>query len=343
MDILDKLFSRELTRRTGEKAIKIDTNEKAKTRGRAKFLGSSALKASTKKSQKPKKIKPSKNSKNPSKNSKTKPKNIPKPQEGSLFRRLNIRFPMLKFFAVLIIGTAAILDLLDFTISKTYDTPAKIQTAPMSRHVKVSARSLTGKKLIILTFDDGPAPATTPKLLDILKKKGVPATFFVLGTMAKKHPDIVKRIKSEGHTIASHTMYHQSLPRISSQAAAADINEAKSVIKNITGENPAFTRPPYGNYNAAIQKLIDTPIILWSVDTLDWKTKTTDSIVSTALSQAKDGGIILMHDIYPTTVDAVSTLIDKFRAAGFEFASIDEVAKIRGRTLSNTPYYSFYP
>ena len=272
-------------------------------------------------------------------------KNIKKsPGKTSFFHRLDVRFPWLKLAAVCLLGFIAIIDLLDLTVSKLSDPYDKIRIAPMSYHVRVTKRVLEGKMLVALTFDDGPSSATTPKLLDILYAEDVPATFFMLGNMARNNPDIVRRAESEGHTIASHTMYHQNLIRISTAAVRSDINEASTVFKDILGHLPTLTRPPYGNFNSTIGSIIGTPLILWSVDTLDWKNKSTDAIMETTLSQVHDGAIILMHDIHPTTVETVPTLISTLRSLGYEFVTVPELVEIRGKKLtSGAAYYNFRP
>lgn len=275
---------------------------------------------------------------------KTSSRTPPKKHQRSLFRRLDIRFPWLKLVFICVVGLVAILDLLDLTISRVYDPYSKIKIAPMSRHVRATERVLEGKMLVALTFDDGPSAETTPRLLDILYQKDVPSTFFMLGSMARNNPDLVKRAVSEGHEVASHTMYHQNLIRISASAIESDLAESKAVFNDILGHTPNFTRPPYGNFNNNVSKFVGTPMILWSVDTLDWKNKATEPIVSTAMSQVHDGAIILMHDVHPTSVDAVPVLIDSLRGAGYEFVTIPELIEIRGATVSpGSAYYNFRP
>ena len=274
----------------------------------------------------------------------TSAKSSSKSKKSTFLQRINIRFPWLKLVAVLIIGLIAILDLLDLTISRANETYHYISIAPMSQHVRITERDITGKKLVALTFDDGPSNLTTPTLLDTLKNRDVPATFFVLGNMARNNPELVKRMEKEGHDIASHTMYHQNLIRITPAAVQSDINEANSVFWDILDHAPKYTRPPYGNINDAVRNNVGTPMILWSVDTLDWKSKNPDAIVSTAMSEIYDGAIILMHDIYPTSVDAIPTLIDKIRESGYEFVTITELAKVRNVSLENgAVYYSLKP
>ena len=267
-----------------------------------------------------------------------------KSPRGSLFHRLDVRLPWLKLIVVLTIGLIAILDLTDLTISRIRDPYDKIKIAPMSHHAKITERDPTGKMLIALTFDDGPFPTTTPRLLDILTEKDVPATFFMLGNMARGNPEIVQRAARERHEIASHTMYHQNLASLSTAAVQSDINEANTTFNAILGTGPAYTRPPYGNINDVVSASVGTPMILWSVDTRDWQNKDTGAIVSTAMSEVYDGAIILMHDIYPTSVDAIPTLVDTLRQAGYEFVTISELAKLRGvQLVPGTAYYSLRP
>lgn len=262
----------------------------------------------------------------------------------SFFRRLDIRFPWLKLVAVVLIGVFAILDFLDFTISRIGDPYDKIKIAPMSYHVRATERYFNGRMLVALTFDDGPSAETTPTLLDILFQKDVPATFFMLGNMARNNPDLVRRAEKAGHDIGSHTMYHQNLVRISANAVQNDIKEAKTIFNDILGRLPLYTRPPYGNINNNVRSSVGTPMILWSVDSLDWQSKNVDAIVATVMEQVHDGAIILMHDIYPTSVEAVPIIIDKLRDSGYEFVSVSELVKMRGANLSSgTAYYNFRP
>ena len=179
-----------------------------------------------------------------------------------MFRRLNLRWPWLKLVLVLFIGLMAILDLLDLTIPKVSEDYRRISIAPMSKHVRATERIFEGRKLVALTFDDGPSPDTTSNLLDILYAKDVPVTFFMLGDKAASHPDIVARAARKGNVVASHTMSHQNLIRIPASSAQSDIDAAKSVFQSILGAAPSLTRPPYGNYNDNVRNFTSTPLIL---------------------------------------------------------------------------------
>lgn len=223
----------------------------------------------------------------------------------------------------------------------------KVPVAPMQVHVKVpilTKKDLNGKKLVALTFDDGPSSATTPRLLDILKEKGAQVTFFALGNASSGNPEIIKREEAEGHEVATHTMRHNQLNKMSADAIRADVNEAKGVIKNILGHDPRLLRPPYGAVNDMVSNVVDLPMILWTVDTLDWKYRNTESILANTREQVFDGAIILMHDIHPTSVDAVPVLIDFLRGEGYEFVTVTQLANLRKETIQRGVLYgSFKP
>lgn len=293
----------------------MNTSGSASSRPKARSLGARALKATTDSS-----------------------------HRKSLLHRIDVRLPWLKLAVVALIGFVAIIDLLDFTISRVDDPGNKIRIAPMSKHIRATERIFKGKKLVALTFDDGPSPDTTPRLLDILYDKDVLATFFTLGSRARSNPDIIKRAAKEGHEVASHTMYHQNLIRIPIASAEADIKESKEIYKSILGHDPGYTRPPYGNTNSTVSSAIGTPLILWSVDTEDWKNKSPETMLSLTMDEVYDGAIILMHDIYPASVDAVPNLVDTLRNNGYEFVTISELVKLRNISPQNgVIYYDFRP
>lgn len=267
-------------------------------------------------------------------------------RDKSFFRTVNRKYPWLKFGILVAVLTLAGLTLIELLVPMQEPKELLVLT-PMSLHVKVPDRPLrvlTGKKLVALTFDDGPGRETTPRLLDILYNKGAVATFFELGTKVKDNPDITKRVIDDGHEVASHTMYHQNLSRLSAGQIQMDINEADRVFVDILGKKPELVRPPYGAINNTVRAAIKEPLILWTVDTLDWKTRDTGMIVAEAKRGVFDGAIILMHDIYDTTVDAVPIIIDELRTMGYEFVTVTELAEIRGEKLGvGISYGSFRP
>ncbi len=206
----------------------------------------------------------------------------------------------------------------------------------------VKKRDLKDKKLIALTFDDGPAPTTTSRLLDILKEKKVPVTFFVLGMMARNYPDIVKREVAEGHELASHTTNHANLSKMSVEQIQQDMNESCQILINVTGKCAELVRPPYGAINENVIGGIARPLITWSVDTEDWKSRNADKIRAEVKRSSFNGAVVLFHDIYDTTVDAIPMVIDDFRAAGYEFVTISEMAQARGVKLERGGVYGVF-
>lgn len=257
---------------------------------------------------------------------------------------VNKRVPWLKFGVV---GVIVFFGFLVFRGTFRYFSGEKgtvIPRTPMLSQVKVPERvfrgDLNGKKLVALTFDDGPYSETTPRLLDILKEKGAVATFFELGMRAKDNTEITKRVFEEGHEVGSHTMYHQDLIELSNEAVEGDIKEANAVFEEILGIKPKITRVPYGNSNQFIREHVKTPLIYWSVDTKDWETKDTNKVVEETMKATSDGAIILYHDIYGSTVDAIPIVIDQLRDQGYEFVTVSELAELRGVRLENGEVYT---
>ena len=180
-------------------------------------------------------------------------------------------------------------------------------------------------KSIAISFDDGPGATTTPQLLQILKEKNVHATFFVLGENTAQHPEIVKQTAEAGHEIGNHTYDHQDLAVLSAQSITEEVAKTDTEIKKATGKTPTFVRPPYGSITSVGASVIQRPIIEWSVDSEDWKTRNPDLILQKIQATVYDGAIILFHDIYPETIRAVPQVIDYLQEQGYRITTVGDL------------------
>lgn len=181
------------------------------------------------------------------------------------------------------------------------------------------------KKEIALTFDDGPHPVYTQKLLDGLKERGVRVSFFLIGQNIDGNEDIILRMKEEGHLIGNHSQNHMQLSKENIDAACQQINATNQKIFDITGEMPSYIRPPYGSWSEELECIVPMTVALWDVDTLDWKSQNKNQIVRHVLKHADDGAVILMHDVYETSVDAALEIIDTLTKEGYNFVTVDEL------------------
>lgn len=188
------------------------------------------------------------------------------------------------------------------------------------------------KKQVALTFDDGPDNNYTPKILDILEKEHIKATFFVVGTMAKRYPSSLKRIYDDGHIVANHSWNHPILSKMPVPAVLKQIEDTNNVVTSVIGKTPLLVRPPYGALNKNLESAIGNKgykLIYWNVDTLDWNNQTADKIVATVKKEMKPGSIILQHsagaESIQDTVDALPKLIAFLRDQNYEFVTIDDM------------------
>lgn len=195
-----------------------------------------------------------------------------------------------------------------------------------------------GKKLIALTFDDGPGPYTE-RLLNGLKERGVKVTFFMLGSRAQSYSSTVARAYREGHQIANHSFDHPELTSLSDQSVKNQIQSTNDALAKASGGSGFFVRLPYSSGNSRVNSLVGAPIIRWSVDTRDWAVLNTAAVASNILRDAFDGAIVLLHDIHLTSVDGVLSAIDSLKNQGYEFVTVRELFRRRGRTLSNGTVY----
>jgi peptidoglycan/xylan/chitin deacetylase (PgdA/CDA1 family) len=182
-------------------------------------------------------------------------------------------------------------------------------------------------KCVALTFDDGPAESTG-RLLDILAAHHVRATFFIVGEQAAKFPELVRREHEAGHQIADHSYTHADLGRASTKKIMSELTRTQEAIRRASGVTPAMLRPPYGSVSkrlTAITERTGLAQVLWTVDPLDWEHRDAKYVERRVLKAVKPGYIVLMHDIYPTTVAAIPAIIERLAAEGYAFVTVPEL------------------
>lgn len=178
---------------------------------------------------------------------------------------------------------------------------------------------------VALTFDDGPNSEHTKTLLDGLKKRGVKASFFLMGKNIEGNEDLVKRMHDEGHLIGNHTFDHVQLNKLSDAQACDQITKTSNRIYEITGEYTTFIRPPFGEWKKDLDCVVTMIPVLWDIDPLDWKTDNVDQVVSRVEKDVEDGDIILLHDNYASSVEAALRIVDDLSKQGYRFVTAEEL------------------
>ena len=183
------------------------------------------------------------------------------------------------------------------------------------------------KPVVALTFDDGPNASSTPILLDGLKERKVRATFFLIGENVEKDENekIVKRMYEEGHLIGNHTYTHCNLSKLETGEAKKELEQTDTVIEKITGKQPVFVRAPYGEHPVDSEQDLSRIYIGWTVDPLDWMTEDAGAVVKTVVEEINPGDVILLHDCYPSSVQAAIRIVDLLQGKGYEFVTVDHL------------------
>ena len=231
-------------------------------------------------------------------------------------------------------------DLDSFMIDLDSSTISMVYTEVFDYDVVTNKKINNSDKLIALTFDDGPN-YNTSKVLDVLAKYNVKATFFVLGSKAKDNKKILKREYDSGMEIGNHTFNHLLLTKYKENVIKDEIDKTSSVIFEVTGRYPKLLRPSYGAYNNTIKKIGDMPIIIWDIDTLDWKYHNSKRIASRVINKVKNGDIILMHDIYSATANSLNIIIPELQNRGYTFVTIPELFYYKEITLEKGRVYGY--
>ena len=199
---------------------------------------------------------------------------------------------------------------------------------PVAPGIRVSSVRVPGN-YVAITFDDGPSSSLTPQVLDILKRHGARATFFVQGINASRNQSILARAAAEGHEIGNHTYSHIKMTGSSTERVCSEISRANSIIEAATGRKPTVMRPPYGAVNANLVNLMYNKFglktIMWNVDTRDWQHPGVGVVVQRAVGGATPGSIILLHDIHASTLQAVEGIVTGLQARGFELVTVSQL------------------
>lgn len=195
------------------------------------------------------------------------------------------------------------------------------------------------KPMVALTYDDGPS-IYTPQILDVLEQYHARATFFEVGNRVGMYPKTVKRIDGMGCELGNHSYDHANLGIADAGKVQTELSQTDSKIKSLTGKVPALVRPPYGSIGGNLRSNAKRPLILWSIDTLDWKTRNAASVYASVMNYVKDGDIILMHDLYLSTVNASKQIIPELIRRGYQLVTVSELAEYKGISLHAGESYS---
>lgn len=215
--------------------------------------------------------------------------------------------------------------------------------SPAAVTVEGSAE-LEERPVVALTFDDGPRRSSTGKLLDGLAQRGVKATFFLVGEEIPGNEDLVQRMDEEGHQIGTHSYDHVYLTGLNAADFARQVDRTEKMLEEIVGHGGFALRPPYGAIDNGVEKCANSPLILWSVDPEDWKYKDAGRVAEHIVANVRDGDVILLHDIYPTSVEAALQVVDRLQEKGFLFVTVEELACHRHTELAaGKTYRHFYP
>ncbi len=195
-----------------------------------------------------------------------------------------------------------------------------------------AAVSADAEKYVALTFDDGPIAATTGPLLDGLKERGARATFFVVGGFIPWNGELLLRMAEEGHQIGQHTYSHVVLEEQSDRTVRRELQQTEQLLQELLGEGDYWLRPPYGRIAERQYSLAETPLITWTVDPEDWRLLDAEKVRDAVLREVESGDVILMHDIYESSVEAALMIVDELQRQGYRFVTVRELMELQGVT-----------
>lgn len=194
-------------------------------------------------------------------------------------------------------------------------------------------------KMIALTFDDGPYPPVTERIVKTLAENDARATFFVVGNRVEQYKTTLELTYEGGNQIASHTYSHKDLTKLSIKDIKEEISHSNKCINSIVPVGETYLRPPYGTKNDIMKQNVGVPMIFWSVDTLDWSSRDAKSIYKEIIDTVKDGDILLMHDLYPSTADAMELVVPKLIEEGYQLVTVQELFEAKGIDIVDGSVY----
>lgn len=206
------------------------------------------------------------------------------------------------------------------------ESAAEVTGTPASAPAELTAKP----RCVALTFDDGPRRATTAPLLDGLRERGASATFFLVGERLAGNEDLIRRMAAEGHQVGNHTWDHVRLKGDTTAHQLLEIQQTEDALAEILGGGGYWLRPPYGLIDPEAGPLIPVPMAQWSVDPRDWESRDTAAVVRAVLAEVEPGDIILLHDIYQTSVDAALQIVDALTEQGYWFVTVEELLALNG-------------
>lgn len=196
------------------------------------------------------------------------------------------------------------------------------------------------EKLVALTFDDGPWPQTTAQLLDGLAARGAKATFFVIGEQLDGREDVVRRMAQEGHQVGSHTWSHSNLGAVTVSEALSEVTRTEAALTQLLGEGTYWLRPPWGFLGEQTAAAVGVPMLYWSLDTEDWRLRDEEAVYRAIVENVQPGDVVLLHDPYPTTVQAVLRAVDALSQQGYRFVTAQQLFAQAGITPQQGVLYA---
>lgn len=238
------------------------------------------------------------------------------------------------------------------TVANTsYRSPSSYYSRPLHRNPDLTlpsnfgssvgvthSRGLPSEPYIAMTYDDGPHPTNTPRLLDILRQRNIKATFYVIGKNVDMYPHLTRRIVAEGHEIGNHTYTHRNLKTLSDAQVISEMSRTRESITKATGIRPRTMRPPYGalyqRQREMIMNQFGYPTIMWAVDPRDWQRPGVSVVRDRIVSQTTNGAIVLAHDLHAPTVDAMPATLDGLLDKGFKFVTVSQLLALKAAAQS---------